>query len=149
MISPKDPSNRHTARGPGTDDQAGTSPSAAPIEQGPPTSQGVYGIAVASDLVGTGVQNLRAYERAGLVDPSRTAGGNRLYSPDDVARLRRIQRLLAQGLNLAGISLVLDLQDDNRHLREQLADPDHEEPNQSVVVVFVGGGCDLIACAES
>ena len=120
MISPDEPSNQHTARGPGTDEHAETIRSAAPTEKGPPASQGVYGIAVASDLVGTGIQNLRAYERAGLVDPSRTDGGNRLYSPDDVARLRRIQRLLAQGLNLAGISLVLDLQDDNHQLREQL-----------------------------
>lgn len=85
-----------------------------------PTSQGVYGITVTSDLVGTGAQNLRAYERAGLVDPSRTAGGTRLYSTDDVARLRRIQELLARGLNLAGVSMVLDLQDDNQHLRERL-----------------------------
>jgi MerR family transcriptional regulator, heat shock protein HspR len=72
----------------------------------PPHSQGVYGIAVTSDLVGRGVQNLRAYEKAGLLDPARTAGGTRLYSSDDVARLRRIQVLLARGLNLAGIAMV-------------------------------------------
>ncbi len=100
---------------------------------GPPSSQGVYGITVASDLVGTGVQNLRAYERAGLVDPSRTAGGTRLYSPDDVARLRRVQSLLARGLNLAGISMVLDLQDDNELLRDRLdqsaADPGSDQPH--------------------
>lgn len=83
-------------------------------------SRGVYGIGVASDLVGTGIQNLRAYERAGLLDPSRTAGGTRLYSPDDVARLRRIQSLLRDGLNLAGVARVLDLEDDNDDLRRQL-----------------------------
>ena len=87
----------------------------------PPDSQGVYGIAVTSDLVGTGVQNLRAYEKAGLLDPARTAGGTRLYSSDDVTRLRRIQALLAQGLNLAGIAMVLELEDENQHLRDQLA----------------------------
>jgi MerR family transcriptional regulator, heat shock protein HspR len=87
----------------------------------PPDSQGVYGIAVTSDLVGTGVQNLRAYEKAGLLDPARTAGGTRLYSSDDVARLRRIQLLLAQGLNLAGIAMVLELEEENQHLRDQLA----------------------------
>lgn len=58
------------------------------------------------------MQNLRAYERAGLVDPGRTAGGTQLYSPDDVTRLRRIQRLLTDGLNLTGIGRVLDLEDD-------------------------------------
>ena len=85
-------------------------------------TRGVFGISVTSDLVGTGVQNLRAYERAGLVSPDRTAGGTRLYSPDDVARLRRVQRLLADGLNLAGIARVLDLEDDNADLRQQLED---------------------------
>jgi len=87
----------------------------------PPDSQGVYGIAVTSDLVGTGVQNLRAYEKAGLLDPARTAGGTRLYSSDDVARLSRIQVLLAQGLNLAGIAMVLELEEKNQRLRDQLA----------------------------
>jgi DNA-binding transcriptional MerR regulator len=87
----------------------------------PPDSQGVYGIAVTSDLVGTGVQNLRAYEKAGLLDPTRTAGGTRLYSSDDVAKLRRIQALLAEGLNLAGIARVLELEEENQHLRDQLA----------------------------
>ena len=97
-----------------------------PAAPGPPdlgqpsADQGVYGIGVASDLVGTAIQNLRAYERAGLVMPSRTNGGNRLYSPDDVARLVRIQTLLKQGLNLAGIAQVLDLQDDNERLRNQI-----------------------------
>ena len=87
----------------------------------PPDSRGVYGIAVTSDLVGTGVQNLRAYEKAGLLDPARTAGGTRLYSSDDVARLRRIQVLLAEGLNLAGIAMVLELEEENQHLHDQLA----------------------------
>jgi MerR family transcriptional regulator/heat shock protein HspR len=82
--------------------------------------QGVYGISVVSGLLGTGVQNLRAYERAGLVNPDRTAGGTRLYSPDDVARLRRVQRLLTDGLNLTGIGRVLDLEDDLADARQQL-----------------------------
>jgi MerR family transcriptional regulator/heat shock protein HspR len=87
----------------------------------PPDSQGVYGIAVTSDLVGTGMQNLRAYEKAGLLDPVRTAGGTRLYSSDDITRLRHIQSLLAEGLNLAGIAMVLELEEENQRLRDQLA----------------------------
>jgi MerR family transcriptional regulator/heat shock protein HspR len=83
-------------------------------------SRGVYGISVVSDVLGTGVQNLRAYERAGLVNPDRTAGGTRLYSPDDVARLRRVQRLLTDGLNLTGIGRVLDLEDDLAEARSEL-----------------------------
>ena len=86
----------------------------------PRSSTGVYGITVAAQLVGTGVQNLRAYERAGLVSPARTPGGTRLYSADDIDRLVRIQRLLQQGLNLAGIALVLELEGDNQRLRDEL-----------------------------
>jgi DNA-binding transcriptional MerR regulator len=83
-------------------------------------SQGVYGISVVSGLLGTGVQNLRAYERAGLLQPDRTAGGTRLYSPEDVARLRRVQRLLADGLNLSGVGRVLELEDDLDAARQEL-----------------------------
>ena len=83
-------------------------------------SRGVYGISVAADLVGTGVQNLRVYERKGLLLPHRSAGGTRLYSADDVLRLRRIIDLLAAGVNLAGIALVLDLQDDNTRMSKRL-----------------------------
>ena len=75
-------------------------------------ARGVYGISVTAELVGTGVQNLRLYERRGLLTPRRTSGGTRLYSRDDVARLVRITELLDAGLNLAGIAMVLDLQDD-------------------------------------
>ena len=82
--------------------------------------RGVYGISVAADLVGTGVQNLRAYERRGLVAPSRTPGGTRLYSELDLGRLRRITELLQAGLNLSGIALVLDLEEDNAQLRADL-----------------------------
>jgi MerR family transcriptional regulator/heat shock protein HspR len=83
-------------------------------------SLGVYGISVAADLVGTGVQNLRLYERRGLLRPDRSAGGTRLYSADDVLRLRRIIDLLAAGVNLTGIAMVLDLQDDNTRMSKQL-----------------------------
>jgi MerR family transcriptional regulator/heat shock protein HspR len=90
----------------------------APAEPGP--TRGVYAISVAADLVGTGIQNLRAYEKRGLLEPFRTAGGSRLYSEDDLTRLRRITELLGDGLNLAGIELVLGLEDDNAQLRDDL-----------------------------
>lgn len=80
--------------------------------------RGVYGISVAAQLVGTGVQNLRVYERRGLLEPARTAGGTRLYSEDDIGRLQRVAALLEAGLNLAGVAMVLDLQDDNEKLRD-------------------------------
>lgn len=92
--------------------------------------RGVFGISVVADLVGTGVQNLRAYERRGLVEPSRTAGGTRLYSEADVSRLHRIAELLAGGLNLAGIAMVLDLEDDNARLRAELGDQASPRPRR-------------------
>jgi DNA-binding transcriptional MerR regulator len=88
-------------------------------------TRAVYGISVAAELTGAGVQNLRAYERHGLVTPARTDGGTRRYSEADLDRVRRILVLLDDGLNLAGVSRVLDLQDDNARLRAELdAEPD-------------------------
>jgi DNA-binding transcriptional MerR regulator len=81
------------------------------------SARGVYAISVAAELTGTAVQNLRVYERHGLVRPIRTGGGTRRYSEDDLDRIRRVLVLLASGLNLAGISLVLQLEDDNARLR--------------------------------
>jgi MerR family transcriptional regulator/heat shock protein HspR len=82
-------------------------------------ARGLYGISVAAELVGTGIQNLRAYEARGLLEPQRTEGGTRRYSDDDLDRLRRIGDLLDAGLNLAGIAMVMDLQDENSRLRGQ------------------------------
>jgi MerR family transcriptional regulator, heat shock protein HspR len=72
---------------------------------------------VAAEPTGAGVQNLRVYERRGLVEPSRTEGGTRRYSEHDLGRIRRVMALLDAGLNLAGVALVLELQDDNARLR--------------------------------
>jgi MerR family transcriptional regulator/heat shock protein HspR len=97
--------------------------------------RGVYGISVAADMVGTGVQNLRLYERRGLLEPNRSPGGTRLYSRSDVRRLSRITQLLADGLNLAGIAMVLDLQDDNSRLRrdaKQAARRAEPEPDSTL-----------------
>ena len=91
-----------------------------PVTEHPPDgARGVYGISVAAELVGTGVQNLRAYEARGLLEPERTEGGTRRYSADDLDRLRRIGDLLEAGLNLAGIAMVMDLQDENTQLRAE------------------------------
>lgn len=93
--------------------------------------RGVYGISVAAELVGMGVQRLRLYETRGLLEPDRTAGGTRRYSQDDLDRLRRIDALLEAGLNLAGIAMVLDLQDENHllhHRLDQRQEHDHREP---------------------
>ena len=85
----------------------------------PDDARGVYGISVAAELVGMGVQNLRLYETRGLLEPQRTEGGTRRYSADDLDRLRRIGDLLEAGLNLAGIGMVLDLEAQNTQLRAE------------------------------
>lgn len=86
----------------------------------PDREQGVYAISVAAEMVSMQVQNLRVYERRGLVDPDRTPGGTRLYSSADVDRLHRIRELLAEGLNLAGIAKVLELEGEVNRLRAAL-----------------------------
>ena len=85
-------------------------------------SQGVFAISIAAEMVSMQIQNLRVYERRGLIDPDRTAGGTRLYSPDDIDRLHRIRQLLADGLNLAGIGQVLELEDKVRRLEARIDD---------------------------
>ena len=82
----------------------------------------VYVISVAAELAGVHPQTLRIYERRGLVDPARTAGGSRRYSEIDIDRLRSIQDLTSAGLNLAGVKRVLELEAENARLRTELAD---------------------------
>jgi MerR family transcriptional regulator/heat shock protein HspR len=75
----------------------------------------IYMISVAAELVGMHPQTLRMYETKGLVRPKRTPGGTRLYSESDIERLRIVQRLTSElGLNLAGVELVLRLEDELR-----------------------------------
>jgi DNA-binding transcriptional MerR regulator len=81
-------------------------------------SRGVFAISVAAEMVRMQVQNLRVYERRGLLEPDRTPGGTRLYSHDDIERLHRIRELLAEGLNLVGIAHVLRLEERVRRLEE-------------------------------
>jgi MerR family transcriptional regulator, heat shock protein HspR len=85
----------------------------------PADLRGVYAISVAAELVGMGTQTLRLYEARGLVQPARTEGGTRRYSRYDLRRLHRIGELLAAGLNLAGVGMVLRLEDENRDLRAE------------------------------
>jgi len=89
-------------------------------------SRGVYGISVAAELSGLGIQTLRLYEARGLLDPQRSEGGTRRYSNDDIARLAEISELVDQGLNLVGIGMVLGLQAENRGLRDRLANATRE-----------------------
>jgi MerR family transcriptional regulator/heat shock protein HspR len=84
-------------------------------EPGP--AVGVYSISVAAELSGLTVRSLRLYERRGLLEPTRTSGGTRRFSQNDLGRLRRISELVAEGVNLTGIGKILDLERDTRELR--------------------------------
>ena len=87
-----------------------------------PTSQerSLYVISVAAELAGVHPQTLRVYERKGLVTPHRTSGNNRRYSESDIVRLRRIQELTQEGLNLAGVMMVMDLEQEIQTLAARL-----------------------------
>jgi MerR family transcriptional regulator/heat shock protein HspR len=82
--------------------------------------RGLFSISVAAELAGLHPQTLRIYEREGLLDPARTAGGTRRYSPDDISRLQEITTLTGDGLNLAGIRRVLELQAETRRLQAEI-----------------------------
>ena len=86
----------------------------------PADSRGVFAISVAAERADLPIQNLRVYERRGLLEPARTAGGTRLYSEADIVLLRRIAALLAEGLNLAGIRRVLELESELTRLRVEI-----------------------------
>jgi MerR family transcriptional regulator/heat shock protein HspR len=90
------------------------------MAQQPKQVRAVYVISVAAELAGVHPQTLRIYERKGLVDPARTSGGSRRYSDDDIAQLRRIQELTNEGLNLAGVQRVLELEVELARLRGEL-----------------------------
>src|SRR6266508_6671629 len=82
----------------------------------------VYVISVAAELAGVHPQTLRIYERKGLLEPARTGGGSRRYSEADIAQLRRIQELTREGLNLAGVKRVLELEGEVSRLRLELTE---------------------------
>lgn len=82
----------------------------------------VYVISVAAELAGMHAQTLRQYDRLGLVVPSRTRGGGRRYSSRDIDRLREVQQLSAEGVSLAGIQQILELEAQVESLRNQIAE---------------------------
>jgi MerR family transcriptional regulator, heat shock protein HspR len=89
---------------------------AAPEDQRP-----VYMISVAAELAGMHPQTLRIYEARGLIEPNRSPKGTRLYSQDDVERLRRIQGLTSElGMNLAGVERVFELEGELEQMRRRM-----------------------------
>jgi MerR family transcriptional regulator, heat shock protein HspR len=85
------------------------------------SARGVYMISVAAELAGMHPQTLRIYEARGLITPKRSPKNTRLYSQDDVERLRRIQGLTTElGMNLAGVEKVFELEDEMERMRRRM-----------------------------
>jgi MerR family transcriptional regulator/heat shock protein HspR len=85
------------------------------------SNQGLYIISIAASLADVHPQTLRLYERKGLLRPARTAKNRRRYSEADIQRLRRIQELTGQGLNLSGVSKVLAMEEEMQALQAKFA----------------------------
>jgi MerR family transcriptional regulator/heat shock protein HspR len=128
--------------------------------------RGVFMISVAAELAEMHPQTLRMYEARGLIEPSRSPKGTRLYSQDDVERLRRIQQMTAElGLNLAGVErvLALELELDAAHARlarlEQEADQARAElaaelervrrSSSADIVLYSGASTALVRSADA
>jgi MerR family transcriptional regulator, heat shock protein HspR len=83
--------------------------------------RGLFSISVAAELTGLHPQTLRLYEQEGLVLPGRSSGGTRRYSTDDIGRLHQIMALTSDGINLAGVRRILELQEETRLLQAEVA----------------------------
>jgi MerR family transcriptional regulator, heat shock protein HspR len=91
------------------------------VAEAPDSSRGVYMISVAAELAGMHPQTLRIYEARGLITPKRSPKQTRLYSQEDVERLRRIQELTSElGMNLAGVERVFELEDEVERMRRRI-----------------------------
>jgi MerR family transcriptional regulator/heat shock protein HspR len=128
--------------------------------------RGVFMISVAAQLANMHPQTLRTYEARGLLTPKRSPKGTRLYSQQDVERLRRIQEMTAElGLNLAGVERVLRLEQEIEEMRERVEEielealkaqvrlaEELEEVRRSLraeLVVPYRGGLDLVRASDA
>jgi MerR family transcriptional regulator, heat shock protein HspR len=129
------------------------------------TDRGVFMISVAAELANMHPQTLRMYEARGLIEPRRSPKGTRLYSHQDVERLRRIQEMTAElGLNLAGVERVLDLEEEIESMRARIEEielkalrarvrlakelEDVRRSFRAELVVPYRGGLDLVRVAD-
>jgi len=107
--------------------------------------RGVFMISVAAELADMHPQTLRMYEQRGLIEPKRSPKGTRLYSHEDVERLRRIQQMTAElGLNLAGVELVLELEEQLRRTRRRVAALEHRRAELETEIKGLEGKRDAV-----
>lgn len=97
-------------------------------------TRAVYIISVAAELTGVHPQTLRVYERKGLLAPARTGGMSRRYSESDLDQIRRVQELTNEGLNLAGVARVLELEAQVEQLRRRVEDLSNRSSRSTALV---------------
>ncbi len=105
----------------------------------------VYVISVAAELAGVHPQTLRIYERKGLLRPERTRGNSRRYSDRDIERLRMIQELTqAQGVNLAGVRRIMQMQVELDRTRERVRELEAQLSRRPIVAPGRRGGAEIV-----
>ena len=126
-------------------------PSGVPFPPGANEDTPVFVISVAAQLSGLHAQTLRSYDRLGLVSPGRTAGGGRRYSMRDIVLLREVQRLSQEeGVNLAGVKRIIELENQVDALRSRIAElteelaAAHAAAEQAAAVVHASYRRDLV-----
>lgn len=110
----------------------------------------VYVISVAAELAGVHPQTLRIYERKGLLRPKRTSGNSRRYSERDIERLHMIQELTqAEGVNLAGVKRIMQMQRELDRLRDKIRELEAELSRRPIVASGRRGGTEIVPLGTS
>lgn len=104
------------------------------MSPGDERTRAVYIISVAAELTGVHPQTLRVYERKGLLAPARTGGMSRRYSESDLDQIRRVQELTNEGLNLAGVARVLELEAQVEWLRRRVDELSNSHGHSTALV---------------
>jgi MerR family transcriptional regulator/heat shock protein HspR len=108
----------------------------------------VYIISVAAELAGVHPQTLRIYEQKGLVRPYRTSGNTRRYSEADIDRLRRVQRLTQEGVNLAGVKRILAMEEELTVMRARIAQLEVRLARGSIPMPSSHPGMEIVPLAS-
>ena len=155
------PARRSTDNAPGSSRRSPPTVTRVEVE----TDRGVFMISVAAELASMHPQTLRVYEARGLIEPQRSPKGTRLYSQEDVEKIKRIQEMTADlGLNLAGVERVLDLEEEIEQMHARIEEIEVEALQAQVrlakeleevrrsfraeLVVPYRGGVELVRAAE-
>jgi MerR family transcriptional regulator/heat shock protein HspR len=104
----------------------------------------VYIISVAAELAGVHPQTLRIYEQKGLVRPHRTRGNTRRYSEADIDRLRRVQRLTQDGVNLAGVKRILAMEEELQRMRRRIAQLETSLEDRPIPMPGIHAGVEIV-----